>query len=258
MRQPPSAALAVFASLVLAAAAASPAAARPHAAPHASAAISSWDSPAFTHALETLGSDTGSEAIAQPSLDALADPVPPEPTSSRTVARLAVKIVDSGDNQGLPFIIVDKPSARVLVFDAKGELAGEAPALLGMARGDDAAPGIGDLEVSKIPTDERTTEAGRFLAELGPAKGMDSVLWVDFDTSLSLHPVVTGNPKERRLQRLQSPSPDERRITHGCINVPADFYQNVVKTTFGGTAGVVYILPDTKPVETVFAQLAGG
>ena len=258
MRHPPLTALAAVASLLLAAAAASPAAARPHAAPHASATISSWDSPAFTHALETLGEGDADQPIAQPSLDGLADPGPAEPTSSRTVATLAVKIVDSGDNHGLPFIIVDKPSARVLVFDAKGELVGEAPALLGMARGDDAAPGIGDLEVSKIPVDERTTEAGRFLAKLGPAKGMDSVLWVDFDTSLSLHPVVTGNPKERRLQRLRSPSPDERRITHGCINVPADFYKTVVQTTFEGTAGVVYILPDTKPVETVFAQLAGG
>ena len=119
MRHPPLTALAAVASLLLAAAAASPAAARSHAAPHASATISSWDSPAFTPALETLGEGDADQPIAQPSLDGLADPGPAEPTSSRTVATLAVKIVDSGDNQGLPFIIVDKPSARVLVFDAK-------------------------------------------------------------------------------------------------------------------------------------------
>ena len=127
---------------MLAAAAASPAAARPHPAAQASAPISSWDSPAFTHALETLGAADGDEPIAQPSLDGLPDPGPAGPTSSRTVATLAVRVVDSGDNQGLPFIIVDKPAARVLVFDAKGELTGEAPALLGMARGDDAAPAL--------------------------------------------------------------------------------------------------------------------
>ncbi len=252
MRHPAMAALAAFGILSLATIAASPALALETGPP-------GWSvlTPADAHALETLGAAQAEDAAASPAIDRLAGESAAQPASSHEVASLAVRIVESGDNQHLPFVIVDKPSARVLVFDAEGALVGMAPALIGMARGDEATPGIGDLEVSKIPVDERTTEAGRFLARLGPAKGMDSVLWVDFDTSLSLHPVVTGNPKEHRLQRLRSASPDERRITHGCINVPADFYKDVVQSTFAGTAGVVYILPDSKPLEVVFNRLAG-
>ncbi len=252
MRHPVMAALAAFGILSFAAMAASPAVAKDASPP-------AWSvlTPADAHALETLGAAEAEDAAASSAIDQLTDESAAAPISSREVASLVVRIVDSGDNQHLPFVIVDKPSARVLVFDAEGQLVGVAPALLGMTRGDEAAPGIGDLEVSKIPVDERKTEAGRFLARLGPAKGMDSVLWVDFDTSLSLHPVVTSNPRERRLQRLRSASPDDRRITHGCINVPADFYREVVQTTFADTAGVVYILPDSKPLDAVFTRLAG-
>jgi hypothetical protein len=162
------------------------------------------------------------------------------------------QIVASGDNAGLPFLIVDKPGAEVFVFDASGQLLGAAPALLGIALGDDTAPGIGDEALSKIPLDERTTPAGRFLARLGPSKGIRNVLWVDFASALSLHAVITTYPEEQRPQRLRSAFPDDRRITHGCINVPVKFYKDVVRKTFAGTQGVVYILPDTKPLDEVF------
>ena len=52
-------------------------------------------------------------------------------------------VVDSSDNAGMPFMIVDKILARVLIFDADGSLQGAAPALLGLARGDNSTPGIG-------------------------------------------------------------------------------------------------------------------
>ena len=173
---------------------------------------------------------------------------------SPVVAELGDWAVASGDNQGRPFIVIDKPAAEVFVFDAGGALLGSAPALLGSALGDDSAPGIGDLELADIPMDQRTTAAGRFIAHLGPAKGMSSVLWVDFTTALSMHPVITSNADEHRLERLKSPSPDDRRITHGCINVPARFYRDTVRKTFTSTEAVVYILPDVKPLGEVFPQ----
>ena len=177
-------------------------------------------------------------------------------SASDTVTRVSEWVLASGDNHGMPYLIVDKPHAQVFVFDSQGVQLGGAPALLGIAKGDDDAPGVGDLALSKIPMDERTTPAGRFVARLGPASDMDNVLWVDYDASLSLHPVITSNPEERRLQRLRSPSPGERRISHGCINVPTSFYENVVRTAFARTPGVVYILPDTKPLGQVFPGLA--
>jgi hypothetical protein len=63
---------------------------------------------------------------------------------------------------------------------------------------------------------------------------------------------VTANRKERRLQRLRSPSAEDNRITYGCINVPASFYAKVVRPLFKKTTGVVYILPETKPLNAVF------
>jgi hypothetical protein len=81
------------------------------------------------------------------------------------------------------------------------------------------------------------------------------VLWVDYGTSVALHPVVTSNKKERRVQRLLSPDASDNRITFGCINVPKTFYSKNVQPRFRKKGGVVYIIPDTKPLEDVFPRL---
>jgi len=81
-------------------------------------------------------------------------------------------ILASGDNRGLPFLIVDKIAAKVFAFGATGDLRGAAPALLGLGIGDESAPDIGQRRLASITAAERTTAAGRFEAELvfdGPA-----------------------------------------------------------------------------------------
>jgi hypothetical protein len=65
--------------------------------------------------------------------------------------------------------------------------------------------------------------------------------------------VITTNPAEHRLQRLAAASPLQHRISYGCINVPAAFYDAVVDPAFARTSGIVYILPETRPIEQVFA-----
>lgn len=176
---------------------------------------------------------------------------------SEAVIKLLHWVTLSSDNQGLPFIIIDKLGARIFVFDAHAQLMGTAPALLGIARGDDSAPDVGNLRLSKIPVEQRTTPAGRFIARFGPAKGHPPVLWVDYGDAISLHPVVTSNRKERRLERIKSADADDHRISFGCINVPASFYAKVVRPQFKSknSRGVVYILPDTKPLSEVFPGL---
>ena len=161
-------------------------------------------------------------------------------------------VIDSGDNRSLPFAIIDKMDAKVFVFDAHGRLRGAAPVLLGIARGDYTVPGIGNRKLSDIRPEERTTPAGRFVASLGyNFKGKD-VLWVDFKNAVSLHRVITNNPKERRLERLASPTPLDRRISYGCINVPAKFFDNVVKPTFTGKGSIVYVLPEIRSISETF------
>lgn len=174
--------------------------------------------------------------------------------ASRDVRHIADWVVDSGDNQGLPFVIVDKTNAKIFVFDAGGRIRGAAAALLGIARGDDTVPGIGDRELSNIRPEERTTPAGRFVAERGMStRGVD-VVWVDYDSGVSLHRVITSNPRERRLERLATPTPADNRISYGCINVPAAFYNKVVSPSFTDTNGIVYVLPETRPIRQVFGS----
>jgi hypothetical protein len=172
--------------------------------------------------------------------------------AAKDVRDAADWVVDSGDNHGLPFILVEKKEAEVFVFDGQGQLRGAAPALVGLTPGDDSFPGIGDMPLSAIGPDKRTTPAGRFPASLGHDLGKLDVLWVDYADAISLHRVITTNPKERRLQRLATPTPRDNRISYGCINVPAKFFDRIVEPAFTGKGGVVYILPEIKAVRDVF------
>lgn len=171
---------------------------------------------------------------------------------SRSAQNVADWIVDSGDNEEMPFIIVDKIDARVFVFNADGQLRDSAPALLGLAKGDHSFPGIGSRHLSKIRPEERTTPAGRFVGMLGHNSDGSNVLWVDHDKAVSLHRVITDEPRERRLQRLATPTPLDNRISYGCINVPVKFFDNVVRPVFAGTPGVIYVLPEMRSNIEIF------
>jgi hypothetical protein len=174
--------------------------------------------------------------------------------ASREARQIADWIVDSADNLGLPFVIVDKIDAKIFVFDAGGRIQGAAPALLGFARGDHTVPGIGDREYADMRPDERTTPAGRFVAALGMNTRGEDVVWVDYDAAIDIHRVITTKPQERRLERLATPTPLDNRISYGCINVPARFYENVVSPAFARTDGIVYVLPETRPAREVFGS----
>ncbi|MGA8259861.1 MAG: hypothetical protein WB783_06585 [Arenicellales bacterium] len=166
-------------------------------------------------------------------------------SASRRTRDVANWVFNSRDNRNKPFAIVDKVNAKAYVFDANGRLRGAAPVLLGVAQGDYSAPGIGDIPMSRIPLEQRTTPAGRFVATMGRNSHGKEILWVDYKNAISMHPVITSNPKERRLQRLATPTPLDNRISHGCINVPTKFFKNVVHKTFNGTSGIVYVMPET-------------
>ncbi|WP_418315184.1 hypothetical protein [Piscinibacter sakaiensis] len=169
---------------------------------------------------------------------------------ARTLADWAVR---SGDNHGLGFLIVDKPAATVHVFDRGGNLQASSPVLLGLTPGDDTVPGIGNKPIAQVREHERTTPAGRFVAERGRnAKGVD-VVWVDYEAGVSMHRVINDVPAERRLERLATPTAEDNRISYGCINVPVAFYESLIQPMFVDYRAVVYILPERKPLHQVFA-----
>jgi hypothetical protein len=172
-------------------------------------------------------------------------------TASDEVRSVAQWISSSHDNGGMPYLLLDKANAQVYSFDATGNLLATAPALLGMGKGDrmlvpNSAP------MSAIPPQKRITPAGRYLSRLAIDSHGKELLVIDYDASLSLHPVVKGTPVERRAARLASPTAEDNRISFGCINVPVAFYSTVVSPAFTNKMGVVYILPETSPAGVLF------
>ena len=164
-------------------------------------------------------------------------------------------VIDRHDNRGLPFAVVDKTRAQVFVFDARGRIAGATPALLGQARGDHSAPGVGKLEPSRIPVADRTTPAGRFRSEPGINLSGEHVVWVDYHAGVAIHRLRPSPARQRRPQRLASATPKDNRVSLGCIVVPAAFYDGVVRPMLGQGKGAVYVLPETRPVREMFTPL---
>jgi hypothetical protein len=126
--------------------------------------------------------------------------------------------------------------------------------LLGFAPGDDSVPGIGAKPLAEVHPQERTTPAGRFMGERGRNALGEDVVWVDYAAAVSMHRVRTTNPEEHRLQRLATPTIDDNRISYGCINVPVNFFETYISPIFAARRAVVYVLPETKPVEEVFGS----
>lgn len=204
-------------------------------------------------ALASIGVANAEDAAAQPT--AAVDELPPGQEVSNIVIELAGWVVATKDSQGYPFAIMDKAAAQVLVFDGEGRLRGAASGLFGSATGDHTAPGIAGLALREIPGRDRTTPAGRFVGGYGPSIDAGRVLWVDYESAVSIHPTAMGVPAERRVERLASPSPDDNRVTHGCINVSPGFYEKVIQATFE-RGGVFYVLPDKASIAETFPEFA--
>lgn len=166
-------------------------------------------------------------------------------------------IASTGDHTAMPFVLIDKRAARLYVFDAQARLVDNTAVLLGSAPGDESVPGIGDKPIAHVLPEERTTPAGRFAGQRGLNLDGEDVVWVDYDAAVSMHRVRANNPKERRLERLASDTADDNRISYGCINVPADFFDAYVAPTFSTQQAMVYVLPEHKSLQTTFGMPSG-
>ena len=174
------------------------------------------------------------------------------PPLSSQARELHAWVLGARDNEGAPFAVIDKRLAQLWLFDARGRRVGSTPVLLGAARGDASVPGIGERPMQQILPHERTTPAGRFITEPGHNAQGEDILWVDYNAAVSMHRVRATNPVEQRLQRLASRTPVDNRISYGCINVPAAFYDRHLRPRFTQARGVVYLLPETLPLKALF------
>ena len=174
-------------------------------------------------------------------------------------ARYAVQwVLDAADNNGLPFAVVDKKAARLFVFEAGGRLLGESPALLGLAVGDTSAPDVGILAQTYVPPQLRTTPAGRFDSEPGRNQKGEDVVRVDYDAAFAIHRLRPGAGHARRTRQPATSTPLDNRASLGCVVVPAAFYDSIVKHTLGSNKAVVYVLPETRPVQDLFTTMQLG
>lgn len=168
------------------------------------------------------------------------------------VRQMANWVMESGDNQRKSFVIVDKKNAHVYIFNPDGRLQADAPALLGQAHGDDTAPGIGDKPIADVRPEERTTPAGRFVAEIGASSSRgEDVVWVDYNAAVSMHRVLKV---PARLKALSSPTNDDNRMSYGCINLPPPFYEGALRPAVQRTGAIIYVLPETRSLHEQFAS----
>jgi hypothetical protein len=91
----------------------------------------------------------------------------------------------TGDHRQQPFVVVDKRSARIYVFDGKGRLVGADDVLLGQAPGDHSAGSVSDADLARLPWADRTTPAGRFASQPGRNLNGEEIVWFDYDAALA-------------------------------------------------------------------------
>lgn len=165
-------------------------------------------------------------------------------------------VATSRDNRQLAFAILDKRAAQLYVFSADAQLVGTSRVLLGAAPGDDTVAGIGQRPMDQVRPEEKTTPAGRFISHPGRNASGEEVIWVDYGAAVSMHRVRIVDPKERRLERLATGAAEDRRISYGCINIPVEFFDAVMKPMLGASPAVVYVLPERKALAEVFPAYA--
>ena len=153
-------------------------------------------------------------------------------------------IARTGNNEGRPYVVVDKRQARAWAFDAQHRHLANTPALLGLSLGDQEVADIRTRNVATLAKDARITPAGRFVTEPGVNLQGEDVIWMDYDAGLAMHRVRPDLAQASRLKRLANAVATEQRVTMGCVVLPVAFYEAVIRPHLGGQAGVVYVLPE--------------
>jgi hypothetical protein len=182
-----------------------------------------------------------------------------DPAGTEPAASLARAVIRSLDHHGLPFAIVDKRAALLLVYRADGSLAGRTPILIGRTPGDRSMPGVGErAQRHALRSDDRTTPAGRFDAEPGHNLNGEAIVWVDYASALAIHRLRSGPLLATRAPALGArSSPRDRRLSDGCIVVPVAFYAAVIQAVLGRGHAVVYVMPEDGEWQQLWPQLSG-
>ncbi len=169
----------------------------------------------------------------------------PAQASADDTRRLVQQVLASADHGQRPFAVVDKRRALVSVFHADGALAAQSATLLGSAQGDHSLPGVGQrTQQAALRRADRTTPAGRFSAQPGHNLSGEAVVWLDHAAALAIHRLRSGPQHTDRAARMAGQDAQRRRVSAGCVVVPAAFFDSAVQPLLGLQRGTVYVLPE--------------
>lgn len=133
-----------------------------------------------------------------------------------------------------PLIIADKASGTLSIYRPENKSIISNPALFGQEIEDNLSMSSFDIGTSR-----KVTPAGTFIAEKAYSSKMHEPIIIFIHGKkqlLAIHPIYLGKPNERRIERIQSLSSEDNRISNGCINVLVDFFN------------VLYSLPNKTPI----------
>lgn len=168
-------------------------------------------------------------------------------TLSSHAQRMANWVVANGDNAGKMFVIADKKAGTASFFDKNGVLIRHVPALYGSTISDFTTDKILAKSTHVISNAEKITPSGRFetwnkVSTTG--NGIVAVYREGDRSNLAFHKVYLKKPEQQREQRLATPTGEDNRVTHGCINLTLKDAKELIPLMDGGS--VTYILPETK------------
>jgi hypothetical protein len=144
------------------------------------------------------------------------------------------------------YIIVDKPTATMYVFNENKELVTTMPVLLGQTKGE--RPNISDPEVDVAIG--ATTPAGKYhLGRVGIGNETDLITYegrimpiLDMPGG-AIHMVYPKEKKERDLA-LKTPTVEDNRMSWGCINISPENFDKFISPNFKKGNQTIFITPD--------------
>ncbi|MEM2159432.1 MAG: hypothetical protein QXN55_00570 [Candidatus Nitrosotenuis sp.] len=134
---------------------------------------------------------------------------------------VAVKLSSLVDEK-VPTVIAVKSEGKLVVYRPETHSTMINPALFGKMISDEYDKVAYDIGRSKP-----VTPAGTFVIEKAYSTKMHEpiIMFIHGKKQVvAIHPLYLGKPGEKRAERLASESVEDNRVTNGCINVSADFF----------------------------------
>jgi hypothetical protein len=152
------------------------------------------------------------------------------------------------------FMVADKPNGMLHIFKEDGSHFISDATLYGKDKGDVLA------NVSSLEGGAKITPAGKFTLKQSEAEyaGKVALLLVESQDStgyIAVHAADVSTPSERRLERLETPTSADNRISYGCINTKHETFINEIKPHINELdGGLIFVLPDaTEKTAEMFA-----